>query len=101
MTRTVMPDFGRLDRDPTAIDMLKIIQKMAKEAFGEDIPPELLAQMLPELMAEMGMEMPPGMAGEMPIFIGGFDDDAGDDFFGPPPGFKTSKKRKRTKRKRN
>ncbi|MEM1240743.1 MAG: tetratricopeptide repeat protein [Cyanobacteria bacterium P01_H01_bin.26] len=98
MTRTVMPDFGRLDRDPTAIDMLKIIQKMAKEAFGEDIPPELLAQMLPELMAEMGMEMPPGMAGEMPIFIGGFDDDAGDDFFGPPPGFKTSKKRKRSKR---
>ena len=98
MTRTVMPDFGRLDRDPTAMDMIQMIKKMAKESFGEDIPPELLAQMLPELMAEMGMEMPPGMAGGMPIFIGGFDDDAGDDFFGPPPGFKTSKKRKRSKR---
>lgn len=58
------------------IDVIDMIQRMAREAFGSDVPPELLAQMLPELAAQMGRGFDP------------FDDDDDDDlppFFLPPP----------------
>jgi hypothetical protein len=63
---------------------------MAREAFGEDIPPELIAQLLPELEAKMGSGLDL------------FDDDDDDDdddlppFFLPLPGRgkASSKKRK-------
>jgi tetratricopeptide (TPR) repeat protein len=72
--------------DPSQLDMVDVLQRMAREAFGMDVPPEVIAQMLPELEAQMG-----------------YDDDDYDDefdpFFPPPPpgrGKKSSKKRKKS-----
>ncbi|NJL44750.1 MAG: tetratricopeptide repeat protein [Leptolyngbyaceae cyanobacterium SM2_3_12] len=72
------------------IDMLDIIERMAREAFGSDVPPELIAQMLPELAAKMGGFDP---------FDDDFEDEGEDDippFFLPPPrrGKSSAKKRK-------
>jgi tetratricopeptide (TPR) repeat protein len=93
MTRRVVG--GQLDPRGNLgqIDMIALMQQMAREAFGADVPPELIAQMLPELMAQMGGEFSP------------FDDDFEDDDFEddnlppfflplPNPGKSSSKKRK-------
>jgi hypothetical protein len=74
--------------DPSQLDMVEVLQRMAREAFGMDVPPEVIAQMLPELEAQMGYD----------------DDDYDDDDFDPlfpplpPPGRgkKSSKKRKKS-----
>ena len=64
--------------NPSPIDMLNIIQRMAREAFGGDVPPEVLARLISEMTGEMGMGgMGPGMFGGMP---GVFIDDEEDDF---------------------
>lgn len=73
------------------IDMIDLIGRMAREAFGEEVPPELIAQMLPELEAKMNQEFDP--------FDDDFDDDEDDTlppFFLPlpGPGKSSSKKRK-------
>ena len=83
---------GQMDSigDLGQINMIDIIRRMAREAFGEDIPPELIAQLLPELEAKMGSGLDL------------FDDDDDDDdddlppFFLPLPGRRkaSSKKRK-------
>jgi hypothetical protein len=72
------------------IDMIDLIGRMAREAFGEDVPPELIAQMLPELEAKMNREFDP--------FDDDFDDDEDEDlppFFLPLPGPKKSSSKKR------
>jgi len=70
------------------IDLIDLIGRMAREAFGEDVPPEVIAQMLPELEAKMNREFDP--------FDDDFDDDDDDlpPFFLPGPGKSSSKKRK-------
>ncbi|TVQ05803.1 MAG: hypothetical protein EA368_18575 [Leptolyngbya sp. DLM2.Bin27] len=73
------------------IDMIDLMQQMAREAFGTEVPPELIAQMLPELMAQMGGEFGP--------LDDDFEDEDEDDlppFFLPlpGPGKSSSKKRK-------
>jgi hypothetical protein len=69
------------------INMIDIIRRMAREAFGEDIPPELIAQLLPEMEAKMGSGLDP------------FGDDDDDDdlppFFLPLPGRGKSSSKKR------
>jgi len=83
--RVVGSQIGALD-DPSQLDLLDIFQRMAREAFGMDVPPELIAQMLPELEAQMGIEDEDD-----------FEDDVDPLFFPPPPpgkGGKSSKKRK-------
>ncbi|MEO0458265.1 MAG: tetratricopeptide repeat protein [Cyanobacteria bacterium P01_A01_bin.114] len=80
---------SQLDRlnDPSQLDMVDMLKRLAREALGVDVPDEVIAQMLPELEAQMA---------------GGFfeeDDEDFDDefdpFFLPPPrGKKSSKKRK-------
>lgn len=72
--------------DPSQLDMIDVLQRMAREAFGTDVPPEIIAQMLPELEAQMG-----------------YDDDDEDDFDPffpplPPPGRgkKSSKKSRKS-----
>ncbi|MEO1404039.1 MAG: hypothetical protein AAFV72_22695, partial [Cyanobacteria bacterium J06635_1] len=92
MTRRVVGSQIDALNDPSQLDLVDILKRMAREAFGVDVPPEIIAQMIPELEAQM--------AG------GFFDDDDDDDdfdddfdpFFLPPPprgrGKKSSKKRK-------
>lgn len=89
MTRRVVGSQIDALNDPSQLDMVDILKRMAREAFGVDVPPEIIAQMIPELEAQM--------AG------GFFDDDEDfdedfDPFFLPPPprgrGKKSSKKRK-------
>ncbi len=86
MTRRVVgPDMDFLGGGGP-IDMLDMVRRMAREAFGEDVPPEILAQLLPELAAQM--------AG----FVDDDDEDEDDDpFFLPLPrrrGRKSAKKRR-------
>lgn len=71
--------------DPSQLDMIDVMQRMAREAFGMDVPPEVIAQMLPELEAQVGYDDD--------------DDDELDPFFSPLPpgrGKKSSKKRKKS-----
>lgn len=60
---------GMLD-DPSQRDIMDVLQRIAREATGMDIPPELLLGMLPELEAEMNGDV-------------GDEDDEDDDFFIP------------------
>ena len=73
--------------DPSQLDMVDVLQRMAREAFGLDVPPEVIAQMLPELEAQMGDD-------------DDYDEDELDPFFPPLPpprqGKKSSKKRKKS-----
>ncbi|WP_017301930.1 tetratricopeptide repeat protein [Nodosilinea nodulosa] len=75
------------------INMIDIIQRMAQEAFGTAVPPELIAQMLPELEAKMGSRFDP--------FDDDFEDDEDDEdddvppFFLPPSGRGKSSGKKR------
>jgi len=75
--------------DPSQIDMLDMLQRMAREAFGMDVPPEMIEQMLPELMGQMGG------AG----FDDGYDDEEDEDdgfFFLPPPPQRGKKKKRKS-----
>ncbi|ESA35340.1 tetratricopeptide tpr-1 repeat-containing protein [Leptolyngbya sp. Heron Island J] len=107
MTRSAMSSMSRSGRPPSMQDMVNLIAKMAQAQFGEEVPPELMEQIIMEMMAaEMGETMPPGgpfggASGEgfpLPIFGGFEDSDAFEqEFFGPPP---KSKKSKRSRRSR-
>lgn len=85
--KMVSDQIGKLG-DPNQLDMIEVLQRMAREAFGMDVPPELIANMLPELEAQMGYD----------------DDDYYEDEFDPlfpplpPPGRgrKSSKKSKKS-----
>ncbi len=80
MTRRVVGSDINLMGDPSQIDMIDMLKRLAREAFGGEVPPEVLAQMLPELMAQMD---------------GGFEeeeDDTFDPFFLPPPPPRRSRK---------
>ena len=75
--------------DPSQIDMIDMLQRMAREAFGMDLPPDMIEQMLPELVAQMGGA--------------GFDDDYDEDededdgfFFLPPPPPRGKKKKRKS-----
>ncbi|NCJ08464.1 tetratricopeptide repeat protein [Synechococcales cyanobacterium C] len=75
---------GSLDE----IDMIKILKRVAKEAVGHDVPPEIINQMLPDLIDQM--------------MGGGFEDaddfeDDFDPFFLPPP---NARKRSTKKKKK-
>jgi hypothetical protein len=74
--------------DPSQLDMVDVLQRMAREAFGMDVPPEIIAQLLPELEAQMGFD------------DGDYYEDDLDPFFPPLPppgrGKKSSKKRKKS-----
>lgn len=71
--------------DPSQRDIMDILQRIAREATGMDIPPEILLGMLPELEAEMNG----GLNNEDE-----FDDD--EDFFIPV----TRQERRRTSSKK-
>lgn len=67
-TGRVVGDKLRNPQDP-GLDMLDILRRMAQEAFGVDVPPEILAQMLPELEAQMEAEMEDGDEDDEPFFF--------------------------------
>ncbi|MBE9068622.1 hypothetical protein IQ260_18415 [Leptolyngbya cf. ectocarpi LEGE 11479] len=110
MTRSAMSGLGRSGRPPSMRDMMDMIAKMAQAQFGDEIPPEIMEQLIMEMMAaEMGGAMPPGgpfggpfgQGIPLPPIFGGFEDESpgfGDDFFRPLPGAK-KKKSKRSRRK--
>lgn len=84
--RAIGPQMNRLD-ELGELDMLDILQRLAREALGRDVPPEIIGQMIPELASQMAQ----GFA----------EEDWGDEFEPfplPPPrqrrGKKSSKKRK-------
>ncbi|MGB7249206.1 MAG: hypothetical protein WBC73_09725 [Phormidesmis sp.] len=87
--RVVGPNLSRMG-DPGGIDMMDMLKRLAREAFGAEVPPEILAQMIPELAAEMA---------------GGFVDDEDDfddpfdPFFLPPPPPRRGQKKSSKKRK--
>lgn len=90
LTRQVVGSQMDFIGDLDQIDMLDLIQRMAQKAFGTDVPPELIAQMLPELIAQMGSGFDP--------FEADFDDDGDEDvppFFLPLPGLGKSSPKKR------
>lgn len=85
--RAIGPQLNRLG-DPSQLDpldMLDIMKRMAREAFGGDVPPEILAQMIPELLGGMGEDFEDD------------DDFDGMNFFSPPPRRKVKKAPKRPK----
>ncbi|MEA5465082.1 tetratricopeptide repeat protein [Leptothoe sp. PORK10 BA2] len=110
MTRSAMSGLGRSGRPPSMQDMVDMITKMAQAQFGDEIPPELMEQMILQMLAaEMGEAMPPGGpfgnlpgGGGFPLpMFGGFEDESDgfeDDFFRPLPGARKTKKSKRSKR---
>lgn len=111
MTRSAMSSMSRSGRPPSMGDMVAMISRMAQAQFGEDVPPELIEQLVMQMMAsELGGAIPPGGpfggppdAFPFPPIFGGFDeepDDFGGGFFGPPPGAKKTKKSKRSRRSR-
>jgi tetratricopeptide (TPR) repeat protein len=72
--------------DPSQLDMRDILRRMAKEMFGQEVPPEILEQILPQIEAHMAAE-----------FLDEEDEDEDFDFFSMPPwgrSRKSSKKRK-------
>jgi hypothetical protein len=88
--RAIGPQLDRLGdpRDLDPLDMMDIMKRMAREAFGADVPPEILAQMIPQLFNEINQ------------MGGGFDDDDYFDeinLFSPPPRRKVKKASKRPK----
>ena len=72
--------------DPSQLDMIDVLQRMAREAFGMDVPPEVIAQMLPELEAQMGYD-------------DDYDEDEFDPFFPPLPPPRRSKKSSKKSKK--
>ncbi|WP_228021458.1 hypothetical protein [Vasconcelosia minhoensis] len=81
--RVMGAQMGKLN-DPSQIDVIDMLTRMAREAFGVDMPPEVIAQMIPELEAQMDSD---------------FLDDDEDEFEPiflplPPRRGKSSKKRK-------
>lgn len=53
--RAIGPDVGFLN-NPGQIDMFAMIKRLAREAFGGEVPPEVLAQMMPDFTAAMAGE---------------------------------------------
>ncbi|MGC1310500.1 MAG: tetratricopeptide repeat protein [Phormidesmis sp.] len=91
--RVVGPQMDFLG-DPSQIDIADMIQRMAREAFGEKVPPEILARMMPEIEAELSDDG--GFFADDPF------DDSIDPFSFPPPrrsGKKSSRRKSSKKRK--
>ena len=89
--RAIGPDMGFIN-NPGQIDMMAMLKRLAREALGQDVPPEVLAQMIPEFAAAMSGE------------LGGFGDfeEEEDDFeaiFGSSARNTPKRKRKRSSRK--
>ena len=87
--RVLGDQLGVLQNDPSQLDMIDMLQRMAREAFGMDVPPEMIEQMLPELVAQMGG------AG----FDNEYEDDEDDEpelFFLPPPPKRDKKKKRKS-----
>lgn len=110
MTRSAMSSMSRSGGAPSMGDMVQMITKMAQAQFGDDVPPELIEQLIMQMMAaEMGGAMPPGAGfsappgGPFPFppIFEGFEDAPDDfdpnDFFGPPLKAKKPKKSKRSR----
>ncbi|NEP59555.1 MAG: hypothetical protein F6K31_21515, partial [Symploca sp. SIO2G7] len=110
MTRSAMSKISRSGGPSSMGDVIKMVTKMAQAKFGDDVPPELIEQLIMKMMAaEMGGAMPPGGpfgappgAFPLPPIFDNFEDsdDFDDDFFGPPPGSKRAKKSKRSRKSR-
>ncbi|MGB3291919.1 MAG: tetratricopeptide repeat protein [Phormidesmis sp.] len=89
MTRRVVGPQMDILGNPGQLDLADMIKRLARETFGTDVPPEVLAQMLPEFAAQM--------AGG--FFMDDDEDDDLDDIFIPLPpprrksGRKSSRKR--------
>ena len=108
MTRTAMSGMSRSGGPPSMRDMVDMITKMAQAQFGDEVPPELLEQMIMQMMAaEMGEAMPPGGPGPfqgmpLPPIFGGFEEEPlgfEEEVFRPLPGAQKKKRNKRSKRK--
>ncbi|MEM7066859.1 MAG: tetratricopeptide repeat protein [Cyanobacteria bacterium P01_B01_bin.77] len=111
MTRSAMSGMRLSGGPPSLQDMMEMITKMAQAQFGDEVPPELLEQIIMETMAaEMGEAMPPGgpfggpfgQGIPLPPIFGGFEDESPgfeEDFFRPLSGTKKTKKSKRSRRK--
>ena len=94
MARKVMGNQLNRISDPSQIDMMDILKRMAREALGVDVPPEVLDQMILEFMGQAGNPFMDDMPFSLDDLI---DEEEEDDFFFlPPPGKKrkSSKKRK-------
>jgi tetratricopeptide (TPR) repeat protein len=90
MTRQVVgPDIDLLNANPSQIDMLDLVRRMAKQAFGGQLPDEIIDQMMPELIEEM-MGLPGDDAYE-PNF---------EEIFRPAPLPRGSRGRKSSKKRR-
>lgn len=100
MTAEVMPDLADF-MNTGSLDPMDMLRKMAQKMLGNDVPPQILEQMLPDLMRMLESEMPDLDDEEDDFF------DAPDLFgkgsfgtvlpFGPPP---SRKKRKAPKSER-
>ncbi|TVP65678.1 MAG: hypothetical protein EA342_14015 [Leptolyngbya sp. LCM1.Bin17] len=95
MARKVMGNqLNRISSDPSQIDMMNILKRMARETLGVDVPPEVLNQMILEFMGQAGNPFMDDMPFSLDDMI---DEEEEDDFFFLPPpgkGRKSSKKRK-------
>lgn len=87
VTRSVVPDLSKL-RNPSQMDMVDILQQMARQIFGQDVPPELILQLLPELEAQMANGFSDFDEEDV------FPDDL-ESFFSRPPAGKSKKSSKR------
>ena len=104
--RVIGSDIDRMN-NPSPIDMLNILQRMAREAFGGDVPPDVMARLISEMMgAEMGPGMGGGMFGRMPDMFMDDEVDDDDDFdaafeamFNPLPSRRSGRKKSSKKRK--
>jgi len=81
---------SRINRlgSPSERDMLDMIKEMAQAAFGSEVPPEILAQLVPQMMAEMAGELEDD---------DDFEEDS-DNFFMPLPPPKRGKKKSKERK---
>lgn len=86
MTRRVVgPQMDTLGNSGQ-LDIADMLKRLAREAFGADVPPEVLAQMLPEFAAQMAEG----------LFMDDEEDDLDDIFLPlPPPRRRSSRKSSR------
>ncbi len=91
MTRRFMGSAGSFG-DPSSSDIMEILQRIAKDFLGKDVPPEVLEKLLPELM---NMKNRPNGFFDMDDDD---DDDDDDGFFFLPPRKRQKSAQKKRKR---
>ncbi|MEB3213620.1 MAG: tetratricopeptide repeat protein [Leptolyngbyaceae bacterium] len=69
MTVNALGNNVNLLNDPSQMDMLDVLQNLARQTMGVDIPPEILAGMLPELEAQMNGDFDDDDFDDDPFFI--------------------------------